>query len=168
PTRRSSDLIFGGSISLGTVQRKSSILNWVIATGDIEEDLELISTTYNYDISTNIEFDISRGDAAITVTDSASIRSAQFWDMHRPDSISTIDKLTSKNVQQAIERHNILRKIEVLHTLLTGYYPVKFWDFDLSNFVKYNNYEGLRLGAGGRTNQNFSQLFRLDGYLVYG
>src|SRR5690606_31454030 len=107
--------IFGGSISLGTVQRKSSILNWVIATGDIEEDLELISTTFNFDISTNIEMDISRGDAAITVTDSASIRSAQFWDMHRPDSISTIDKQTSKNVQQAIERHNILRKIEVLH-----------------------------------------------------
>src|SRR5690606_18617002 len=120
------------------------------------------------DISTNIERDISRGDAAITVTDSASIRSAQFWDMHRPDSISTIDKQTSKNVQQAITKKNILRKIEVLHTLLTGYYPVKFWDFDLSNFVKYNNYEGLRLGAGARTNQNFSQLLRLDGYLVYG
>src|SRR5690606_35728363 len=160
--------IFGGSISVGTVQRKSSILNWVISTGKIEDDLELISTTYNYDILPNIEIDLSRGDAAVTVTDSAIVRPEQFWNMHRPHSIDTIDLQTSKKVEDVLVEKKILRKIEVLHTLLTGYYPVKFWDFDLSNFVKYNNYEGLRLGAGGRTNQNFSQLFRLDGYLVYG
>lgn len=160
--------IFGGSISVGTVQRKSSILNWVISTGDIEQDLELTSTSYNYDIAPNISLDISRGDAAITVTDSASIRPEEFWNIHRPQSLEAVDELTSRKVNNAIVKNNILRKIEVLHTLLTGYYPVKFWDFDLSNFVKYNNYEGLRLGAGGRTNQNFSQLFRLDGYLVYG
>lgn len=160
--------IFGGSISLGTVQRKSSVLNWVISTGKIEEDLELSSTTYNYDIVPNIELDISRGDAAVTVTDSASIRPEEFWNIHRPQLLDTVDMQTSHRVNNAIEQNNILRKIEVLHTLLTGYYPVHFWDFDLSDFVKYNNYEGLRLGAGGRTNQNFSQLFRLDGYLVYG
>lgn len=169
PGRGGQDItIFGGSISVGTVQRKSSILNWVISTGNIEEDLELTSTTYNYDISPNIFLDISRGDAAITVTDSASLRSEDFWNMHRPQSLDEVDERTEQKVTNAITKNNILRKIEVLHTLLTGYYPVKFWDFDLSNFVKYNNYEGLRLGAGGRTNQNFSQLLRLDGYLVYG
>ena len=160
--------IFGGSISLGTVQRKSSILNWVISTGKIEDDLELVSTTYHSRFLTNIELDISRGDAAITVTDSANLRQEEFWNSHRTYPVDTIISQTAKKVEDAIEEKNILRKIEVLHTLLTGYYPVKFWDFDLSDFVKYNNYEGLRLGAGGRTNQNFSQVFRLDGYLVYG
>lgn len=160
--------IFGGSISLGTVQRKSSVLNWVISTGKIEDDLELVSTTYHSGFLVNTEIDISRGDAAITVTDSANLRQEEFWNRYRPDPVDAMIDQTAEKVEHIIEEKNILRKIEVLHTLLTGYYPVKFWDFDLSDFVKYNNYEGLRLGAGGRTNQNFSQLFRLDGYLVYG
>ncbi|HSP39943.1 MAG TPA: DUF5686 family protein, partial [Gillisia sp.] len=160
--------IFGGSISLGTVQRKSSILNWVMSTGKIGDDLELTSTTYNYDIAPNIPMDISRGDAAITVVDSASIRSEEFWIVSRPENLDQIDEQTDGRVSEVIEQKNILRKIEILHTVLTGYYPVGFWDFDLSNFVKYNNYEGLRVGAGGRTNQNVSRRFRIEGYLVYG
>ncbi len=160
--------IFGGSISLGTIQRKSSILNWVIATGKIEGDLEMISSTYNYDIIPNIPLDISRGDAAITVVDSANLRPDEFWINQRTMSLDHIDNQTALRVSKVIEQKNILRKIEVLHTLLTGYYPVGFWDFDLSNFVKYNNYEGLRLGAGGRTNQNVSRRYRIEGYLVYG
>ncbi len=160
--------LFGGSITLGTIQRKSSILNWVISTGKVEADLEMISTTYNYDITPNISIDISRGDAAITVVDSASLRSEEFWGKHRRFPLEEVDVQTEARVSRVIEQKNILRKIEILHTLLTGYYPVGFWNFDLSNFVKYNNYEGLRIGAGGRTNQNFSQRFRIDGYLVYG
>lgn len=160
--------VFGGSISLGTVQRKSSILNWVISTGKIEEDLGLISTTTNYDIFPNETVEISRGTAAITVIDEAHTRSAEFWDTNRQIPINATDELTTTRVAGIIEQRNILRKIEVLHTLLTGFYPVKFWDFDLSSFIAYNNYEGLRLGAGGRTNQNFSNRIRVQGYLAYG
>lgn len=160
--------IFGGSISLGTVQRKNSILNWVISTGEIGKDLELTSTTYNYEILPNFPVDISRGDAVITVVDSAGIRSDKFWNRHRPQELDLKDDETAGRVKEVIKQRKILRKIEVLHALLTGYYPVGFWDFDLSNFVKYNNYEGLRIGAGGRTNQKVSGRFRFEGYLVYG
>ncbi len=169
PGRGGKDItVFGGSISLGTVQRKSSILNWVIYTGEIEDDLEMISTSYNYDIAPNIPLDLSRGDATITVVDSANLRTEKFWDLHRREDLDHIDEQTELRVSEEIEQKNILRKIEILHTLLTGYYPVGFWDFDLSHFVKYNNYEGLRLGVGGRTNQNVSRRFRIEGYFAYG
>ncbi len=160
--------VFGASISTGTVQRKKSILNWVISTGDIEEDLEMISTTFIYNINLNTPVDISRGDAAIIVEDSATIRQKEFWDVHRFESLDDEDKQTAQNVSREIEQKNIIRKTEILHTLLTGFYPVEFWNFDLGKLVKFNNFEGFRLGVGGITNQNVSRRFRLEGYIAYG
>lgn len=58
------------------------------------------------------------------------------------------------------------------NTLLThlgnGYFPTKYFNFDLRYLVKYNQYEALRTGLGGVTNENFSEKFKLTTYLVYG
>lgn len=50
----------------------------------------------------------------------------------------------------------------------TGFYPLGFFDVDLRYFVKYNNYEGMRLGFGGITNQKLFKNVRLGGYMVHG
>ncbi|OAB80497.1 DUF5686 family protein [Cochleicola gelatinilyticus] len=50
----------------------------------------------------------------------------------------------------------------------TGYYPLSFFDFDLKYLIKYNNYEGLRLGAGGVTNNKLSEKFKISGYVAHG
>jgi len=50
----------------------------------------------------------------------------------------------------------------------TGFYPVGFFDFDLKYLIKYNNYEGLRLGLGGMTNDRLSKKFKITGYAAYG
>ena len=55
-----------------------------------------------------------------------------------------------------------------LKQLGNGYFPTKYFDFDLRYLVKYNQYEGLRTGLGGVTNKNFSEKFRINGYTVYG
>jgi hypothetical protein len=78
------------------------------------------------------------------------------------------DHLTAQKVDSIIKARNIERKIIVKKAIANGHYPVGFWNFDLSKFIKYNNYEGLRLGAGGTTNASFSEKTRLHGYLVYG
>ncbi|MBT8253498.1 MAG: hypothetical protein HKN00_00905 [Flavobacteriaceae bacterium] len=49
-----------------------------------------------------------------------------------------------------------------------GYFPTKYFNFDLRYLVKFNQYEGFRTGLGGVTNQNFSTRYRLNGYTVYG
>lgn len=50
----------------------------------------------------------------------------------------------------------------------TGFYPVGFFDIDLRYLIKYNDYEGFRLGFGGTTNKKLSNTIRLGGYAAYG
>ncbi|RDK88268.1 DUF5686 family protein [Marinirhabdus gelatinilytica] len=50
----------------------------------------------------------------------------------------------------------------------TGFYPIGFFDIDLRYIIKYNNYEGLRLGIGGVTNDRLSERFKISGYFARG
>ena len=50
----------------------------------------------------------------------------------------------------------------------TGFYPIGFFDIDLRYLIKFNNYEGLRLGFGGVTNDRFSDRFKIGGYVARG
>ncbi len=54
------------------------------------------------------------------------------------------------------------------HPLSTGYFPIGFFDIDLKTLVKYNNYEGVRLGIGGLTNDKLFENYKLGGYVAYG
>ena len=61
-----------------------------------------------------------------------------------------------------------LKKSELLRYIGNGYFPTKYFDFDLRYLIKYNQYEGFRTGLGGVTNSKFSKSFRIEGYTVYG
>jgi hypothetical protein len=50
----------------------------------------------------------------------------------------------------------------------TGFYPLGFFDVDLRYFIKYNNYEGIRLGFGGVTNDRLFERYKLGGYVARG
>lgn len=50
----------------------------------------------------------------------------------------------------------------------TGYYPLGFFDVDLRYLIKYNDYEGIRLGLGGITNDKLFENLRFGGYLAGG
>jgi len=50
----------------------------------------------------------------------------------------------------------------------TGFYPVGFFDIDLRYIIKYNNYEGIRLGFGGVTNARLFENFKIGGYFAHG
>ncbi len=57
---------------------------------------------------------------------------------------------------------------EKAHPLSTGYFPIGFFDIDLKTLIKYNNYEGFRLGIGGLTNDRLFKKFKFGGYVAYG
>lgn len=61
-----------------------------------------------------------------------------------------------------------LKKIEFAKSLMNGFLPTKYFDFDLRYLIKFNQYEGLRTGMGGVTNENFSERYKIQGYTVYG
>ncbi|RKS55822.1 carboxypeptidase-like protein [Gillisia mitskevichiae] len=160
--------VFGGSISLGTVQRKKSILNTVIGSGEVESGLFLESSTVNYEIKFNEEVAIPKYAATINVLKNANDKSVNYWEANRQIPFTLKDEFTSQKVDSIIRTRNIEKKIRVKKAIANGHLPAGIWDFDLSKFFKFNNYEGIRLGAGGTTNAGFSEKTRLQGYLVYG
>ncbi|WP_310992995.1 DUF5686 family protein [Aequorivita marina] len=68
---------------------------------------------------------------------------------------------TGKDTISTIEQ-----KLE--HPLSTGYFPIAFFDVDLKTLIKYNNYEGFRIGIGGLTNDKLFEKYKFGGYVAYG
>lgn len=60
----------------------------------------------------------------------------------------------------------ITHKSKTANLFKTGYYPIGFFDVDIKYLLKYNNYEGLRLGLGGVTNTRFSDKYKISGYVA--
>lgn len=61
-----------------------------------------------------------------------------------------------------------IKKDAFITGLGNGYIPTKYFNFDLRYLIKYNQYEGLRTGIGGITNDSLSEKIKLNGYVVYG
>lgn len=74
----------------------------------------------------------------------------------------------SVNAQIEEQQNDSIAKAAFFQQIGNGYFPTKYFDFDLKYLVKFNQYEGLRNGIGGKTNRNFSEVFRLNGYFAYG
>ncbi|WP_417884814.1 DUF5686 family protein [Zunongwangia sp.] len=159
--------IFGGNISLGTIQRRNS-LSSVFNSDPIQPNLYLDASTTNFEFKLDTTPKISYKTTSIYITDSANVKNDSFWEENRKQPFTAKDKATANYVDSIIKAKNIAHKIEVKKTMANGYYPLSFWDLELSKLIKYNNYEGLRLGFGGKTNNHFSEKFNIGGFFVYG
>ena len=160
--------VFGGTISVGAVQQKKGVLNTIFGSRDISNDLYLTSTTKNYDIDLDFKGSISNPGAEIDVEAGAAERDSIYWANNRKIDFNPRDMATREKVDSLIKAGNVKRKIEVNNAITSGSYPLGFWDLDLSKIFKFNNYEGIRLGFGGRTNDRISEKFNLNGYTTYG
>lgn len=65
-------------------------------------------------------------------------------------------------------KNDTINKTDYLNHLGNGYFPTKFLNVDLRYLIKFNQYEGLRTGLGGITNDEFSKKYRINSYVVYG
>ena len=77
----------------------------------------------------------------------------------------------SSSAQSPEDKNSVndsLKKIEFLKQLGNGYFPTKYLNLDLRYLIKFNQYEGVRTGLGGITNNTFSEKVRLNSYAVYG
>ncbi|HEY9185480.1 MAG TPA: DUF5686 family protein [Salegentibacter sp.] len=160
--------VFGGMISTGRLQSGGGIINGLLSGDEKEADLYLTSSTTNYEIQFLAEEEIENPSAQVEVTSGAFKPGVEFWQSNRQQPLTFADKNLEKRVISLVKEKDVERKIEIKNTIATGYYPFGFWDFDLGKFLKYNNYEGLRLGFGGKTNKRFSDKFNINAYAVYG
>jgi len=152
--------IFGGNISLGSLPEKQDKFSG--------EALFLNSEMIYQKIKFNETTTQSSTENAITLAPEATTRDEAYWKENRAIPFTERDRATFTRVDSIIKAENIARRIDVIQNFNIGYFPIGFIDVDLRTLVKYNDYEGLRLGAGGITNEKLSERFRLDGYAVYG
>ncbi|MCB7482317.1 DUF5686 family protein [Christiangramia sediminis] len=160
--------VFGGTISVGSVQKGKGLLNTIFGSKKTGNDVYLNSTSKNYNVDLDFNPEVKKSDADINVVSTASYRDSVFWKQNRKIDFSARDEGTKQKVDSLIKMGGVERKIEVKKAMASGSYPLGFWDLDLSKIFKFNNYEGIRLGFGGRTNDRVSDKFNINGYTTYG
>lgn len=121
---------------------------------DIELNPELVKREFN-----NIEVDVDPN---------AHDRSEQFWTQYRTDSLTDRDRRTYEFMDSIGEEANFDRLAKTFETVMTGKIPLKFIDFDMNKFIRYNQYEGFYLGLGMHTNDRLSRRFKIGGFWGYG
>ncbi|SDR79560.1 DUF5686 family protein [Christiangramia echinicola] len=160
--------VFGGTIKVGAVQQKKGVLNTIFGTEEISRNLYLNSVTQIYDTDLDYKGEIENPGAEIDVDENVTTKDSEFWESNRKIDYSQRDEATKRKVDSLILAGDVERKIQIKKAMASGSYPIKFWDVDLSKVFKFNNYEGIRLGFGGRTNDRLSDNFNLNGYSTYG
>ncbi len=160
--------VFGGTISVGTLQQKKGLLSSILGSDKISRNLYLNSTTNNFEVNLDYEGEFEQRGTEISVSDTAPKRDSVFWKENRQLLFSNRDIATRKKVDSLLKAGNVKRRIKIKNAIATGSYPFGFWDLDLSKIFKFSNYEGIRLGFGGKTNDKISENFNINGYTTYG
>lgn len=128
----------------------------------------LRAKTVLFDIQINNPLEIQKSSSVISIALDANKKAAYFWELYRREPISMRDSETYALIDSVSKVDNIERKIDVARNLLKGFYPLNFFNLDLGKIINLNNYEGLRIGLGGITNEKFSDKFRIESYVAYG
>ncbi|MGA1226358.1 MAG: hypothetical protein ACO3VF_03785 [Tamlana sp.] len=74
----------------------------------------------------------------------------------------TISKSANEPEQDSIQKKEFLKQLG------NGFFPTRYFNFDLRYLIKFNQYEGIRTGIGTETNEEFSKKYRINSYVVYG
>jgi hypothetical protein len=135
---------------------------------DASDFTYLASEMQVYDLQVNPNLKIKKTAIAIDVKTNANQRDEAFWQENRSDSLDTRSERTYVVLDSVVTKEKIEKKIKFGRKIINGYLPFGPIDFDLRYLLSYNNYEGFRLGLGGVTNEQFSKIFRLEGYTAYG
>ena len=103
------------------------------------------------------------------VMDRMSTRqSDDFWNALRTDSLDAKDLRTYHTIDSLGAAKDLDKKVKLLSALTTGRLPIGPVDVLLDKLLRYNGYEGLRLGVGLATNDGLTRYASLGGYFGYG
>ncbi len=159
--------IFGNTIKFeGNEPKNDSIVN--TKQKDLTDATYLISKSKNFNIEINNPVKVINSASTIRIDDNVSNRNEEYWDKYRIYAITERGLNTYKVLDSISVAEGAERKLNSARKILKGYFPTKYFDFDLSQLINFNNHEGFRLGFGGVTNPKFSKKFKLESYAAYG
>lgn len=88
---------------------------------------------------------------------------------YRDNPLTEMEENTYVKIDSIGQQYNMDRNIRMMRVLTSGgKLGIGKFDWDLTQLLNYNNYEGVRLGLGGNTNYQFNDRLSLNGYLAYG
>ncbi|WP_162126588.1 DUF5686 family protein [Flavobacterium phycosphaerae] len=155
--------ILGGRIEFaaedddtGTNKRNASDFTY------LSSEMQVVNLEVNNDVK------IKKSSITIDVKSNANNRENSFWRQNRIDSLDTRSERTYVVLDSLVTKQKIEKKIKFGRKIINGYLLFGPFDIDLRSLLSYNNYEGFRLGLGGITNEQFSKVFRIEGYTAYG
>ena len=135
---------------------------------DIKNHIYLVAQTSNFDIHLNKPVTIERSGTAIELLKVASDRGEKFWEEYRPEEITKKELETYRAVDSLTNARNYENKLSFIRKFMVGYVTTKYIDFDYKSLLKFNRYEGFRLGMSAVTNSNFSRKYTINAYGAFG
>ncbi|NMH28561.1 DUF5686 family protein [Flavobacterium silvaticum] len=102
------------------------------------------------------------------IEDQAVKRDEAYWKSVPKHDSDPRDEQSYRSLDSISGSFGLQWKLRLARRFLYGYIPLGSIDLRFTDIIAYNEYEGLRLGLGGITNEKFSKMVRIDGYGAYG
>lgn len=90
------------------------------------------------------------------------------WVRYREHDLDIKEQTTFRVLDSIGKAENFDRTLRIAEMLATGKIPFGIVSLDLNRLMRFNNFEGFRLGAGLHTNDFLSPYFSFGGYYAYG
>jgi Family of unknown function (DUF5686) len=153
--------LFGGTIKFNSTFDKSINNN---ASDQVY--LKLESSTYDVEIDKPVNF--KDPGIKIDVPSNSLSKPDSYWKTFKKDSVDVRKIKTYSVLDSLSSARNFEKKVFLGKKIINGYLPVSYVDIDLRSIVKYNNFEGFRLGFGGVTNSKLSKEYKFGAFAAYG
>jgi hypothetical protein len=113
--------------------------------------------------------DFYKANSTVEYLDSATLRSASYWDKYRHDRLSLQEEGINKMID-SLQRTPLFNNIKKLAYLgATGYYQLNKVEVgSIFSMFSVNPVEQIRLGMGIRTSNKFSRRIEIGGSIAYG
>jgi hypothetical protein len=158
--------LFGGTIKFSQSKKNDSIVS--TRKNNASDITYFISKSVNSSIDINTPIVVKKSSSTMEFNDDAHKKTADFWNIYRTDSLTNRGRNTYTTLDSLAKEDNVEKKINLARNILKGYYPTRYINLNLGKIINLNNYEGLRIGFGGITNNNFSTKYKLESYIAYG
>ena len=151
---------------LGNTIKFNSGLEGISSNASDHSYLKLESTPYDISINKLVAFKNPK--IKIEIPETSMSQPESYWRNLRKDTIDIRKIPTYISLDSLSEAEKFEHKVILGRKIYNGYYPIKFIDVDLKSIIKYNNFEGFRLGFGGVTNNKLSEKYKISGFVAYG
>ncbi len=134
-----------------------------------KEKIIAVGTTFITNVRVNPE--LKRSDFEkynITVASSSNEIKDSLLAKYRTDTLTMREQETYRVIDSIGEVYYFEPIFYGIEHMFNGFLPMGAMDLNLSQIIDYNEFEGLRLGMGLRTNRKLSHRFRVGGYVTYG